>query len=177
MITGSRSSRHRRPWRQGDHCKVQDVFDQKQHHRCRQRLLAEREQQQWQSHVASVLEHHWRQQGLRVVTQPTRDRPAEQARAKHDDQTAERDHLNVGQIDGLARQRGKDQCGHEYAHVDLVSGNHVRTMLAAVQEADCDDREHWENNAHDLDEHRGSFLRLVGVSRSLWCRSRRGNCG
>ena len=105
------------------------------------------------THVAGVLEHHRRQQGFRCIAQPTGDRPAKQAGAEHDDQATERDHLHLGQVDGFAGQRGEDQRGHEDTHVDLVGREHVRAMLAAIQVANRNDREHGEDDAHDLHEH------------------------
>lgn len=87
------------------------------------------------------------------MSQQAGDRPAEQARSEDDHRAADREHPDVGKLEGLARERGEDERRHEDVHVDIIGGNHVGTPTAAIDVSDADDGEDREDDVDDLDEH------------------------
>jgi len=135
---------------------VQQVLHQEQHHRRRQRRLAEGQHRQGQAHVAGVVEHHRRQEGLRIDLQQARQRPGQGARTEDHRDAADGQRLVGHQVEGFSGQRGEHQRRHEDIHVELVGERHVGLVAPPVEPARRDDGEQREDNRDDAQKHRQS---------------------
>jgi hypothetical protein len=115
--------------------------------------MAAGKHQQRNAHVAGIVEHHRRQEGLQVQLHNPGQRVQHNARSEHNHGSGQCKPGILLQRSLLVSKNGEDQHGHEQFHVKNVQSLDVGRPVAAIECAATGDQKHRQHGGQNLANH------------------------